>query len=87
MRNLPFAFAVGTSFNNAGLPRVGFQQDPIEYMALTHHANLDTYERIIPEDVKEGAVVVASAVWQVANGDAMVPRFSKEQMPAPVEAR
>ena len=85
MRNLPFAFAVGTSFNNAGLPGVGFQQDPIEY--LTHHANLDTYERIIPEDVKEAAVVVASAVSHVANREAMVPRFSKEQMPAPVEAR
>jgi hypothetical protein len=76
-----------TSFNNAGLPGVGFQQDPIEYMALIHHANLDTYERIIPEDVKEAAVVVASAVLHVANREAMVPRFSKEQMPAPVEAR
>ena len=87
MRNLPFAFAVGTSFNNAGLPGIGFQQDPIEYMALTHHANLDTYEHIIPEDVKEAAVVVASAVSHVANREAMVPRFSREQMPAPVEAR
>ena len=76
-----------TSFNHAGLPGVGFQQDPIEYMALTHHTNLDTYERMIPEDVKEAAVVVASAVWHVANRDAMVPRFPKEQMPAPVEAR
>lgn len=77
----------GTSFNHAGLPGIGFQQDPIEYMALTHHTNLDTYERMIPEDVKEAAVVVASAVWHVANRDTMVPRFSKEQMPALVEAR
>jgi carboxypeptidase Q len=76
-----------TSFSHAGLPGIGFQQDPIEYMALTHHTNLDTYERMIPEDVKEAAVVVASAVWHVANRDAMVPRFSKEQMPAPMEAR
>jgi carboxypeptidase Q len=42
---------------------------------------------MIPEDVKEAAVVVASAVWHVANRDAMLPRFSKEQMPDPVEAR
>jgi Iap family predicted aminopeptidase len=76
-----------TSFNNAGLPGVGFQQDPIEYGALTHHTNLDTYERMIPEDVKEAAVVIASAVWHVANRDAMVPRFTKEQMPAPVAPR
>ena len=41
-----------TSFNNAGLPGVGFQQDPIEYNTLTHHSSLDTYERIIPDDVE-----------------------------------
>ena len=40
-----------TSFNNAGLPGIGMQQDPIEYNSMTHHTNLDTYERIIPEDV------------------------------------
>ncbi len=48
-----------TSFNNAGLPGVGLQQDPIEYNSMTHHTNLDTYERIIPEDVKQAAIVVA----------------------------
>ena len=42
-----------TSFNNAGLPGIGLQQDPIEYNSMTHHTNLDTYERIIPEDVQE----------------------------------
>jgi hypothetical protein len=78
---------VSTSFNNLGLPGIGFQQDLIEYMVLTHHTNLGTYERMIPEDVKEAAGVVASAVWHVANRDSMVPRFSKEKMPAPVEAR
>jgi carboxypeptidase Q len=76
-----------TSFNNAGLPGVGFSQDPIEYNSLTHHTNLDTYERIIPDDVKKAAAVVAAAVWHVANSDRMVPRFTKETMPAPVEAR
>jgi carboxypeptidase Q len=85
VRSLPFAFAIGTSINNSGLPGVGFQQNPIEY--LTHHANPDTYERIIPEDVKEAAVVVVSAVSHGANRDAMVPHFSKEQMPATVEGR
>jgi carboxypeptidase Q len=76
-----------TSFNNAGLPGVGFQQDPIEYGSLTHHTNLDTYERIIPQDVKEAAAEVAAAVWQVANRDQMIPRFTKDAMPAPVVAR
>ena len=35
-----------TSFNNAGLPGIGFSQDPIEYNTHTHHTNLDTYERV-----------------------------------------
>ena len=76
-----------TSFNNAGLPGVGFSQDPIEYNTLTHHTNLDTYERIIPDDVHKAAAIVAAAVWHVANRDEMIPRFPKEKMPPPVEAR
>jgi hypothetical protein len=76
-----------TSFNNAGLPGVGFAQDPIEYNSMTHHTNLDTYERIIPDDVQKAAAIVAASVWHVANRDQMVPRFTKETMPAPVEAR
>jgi Zn-dependent M28 family amino/carboxypeptidase len=76
-----------TSFNNAGLPGVGMSQDPIEYNSLTHHTNLDTYERIIPDDVKKASAEVAAAVWYVANRNEMIPRFSKENMPAPVEAR
>lgn len=70
-----------TSFNNAGLPGVGFSQDPIEYNTLTHHSSLDTYERIIPNDVEEAAAVVAACVWHVANRDEMVPRFPQDQMP------
>jgi carboxypeptidase Q len=76
-----------TSFNNAGLPGIGFAQDPIEYNSMTHHTNLDTYERIIPEDVKHAAAEVAASIWHVANRDEMVPRFTKETMPAPVAAR
>jgi len=76
-----------TSFNNAGLPGIGMQQDPIEYNSVTHHTKLDTYERIVPEDVKSAATVIAASVWYVANLDQMVPRFTKDTMPAPVAAR
>ena len=76
-----------TSFNNAGLPGIGMQQDPIEYNSMTHHTNLDTYERIVPDDVKKAAAEIAAAVWYVANRDEMIPRFAKDKMPAPVEPR
>ncbi len=74
-----------TSFNNAGLPGIGFSQDPIEYGSLTHHTNLDTYERIVPEDVERAATVIAATLLQLANRDEMLPRFSKDKMPAPVK--
>jgi Zn-dependent M28 family amino/carboxypeptidase len=70
-----------TSFNQAGLPGIGLAQDPIEYGTHTWHTNLDTYERILEEDVKKAAVVVATAVYQLAMRDDLLPRFSKEAMP------
>ena len=36
-------------------------QDPIEYQSHTWHTNLDTYERIVEDDVKKSAAVIASA--------------------------
>ena len=72
-----------TNFNAAGLPGIGLQQDPIEYQSFTWHTQLDTYERIVPEDVKQAATEIASMVWTVANLDQMIPRLPKDQMPAP----
>jgi hypothetical protein len=73
-----------TSFNNAGLPGIGLAQDAFDYGSFTHHTNLDTYERIYEEDVREGAVEIASAVYSLAMADQMVPRFKPEEMPKPV---
>ena len=73
-----------TSFNNAGLPGIGLAQDPFDYGSFTHHTNLDTYERIFEEDVREGAVEIASAVYALAMADGMVPRFKDAEMPKPV---
>ncbi len=70
-----------TSFNQAGLPGIGMGQDPIEYGSHTWHTNLDTYERILEDDVKKDAMVVAWAVYQLAMRDELLPRFSKEEMP------
>ena len=72
-----------TSFNEAGLPGIGLSQDPIEYNSYTWHTNLDTYERIIEDDVKKSAMSIASAVYHLAMRDEMLPRFAKDKMPAP----
>ncbi len=70
-----------TSFNNAGLPGIGMGQDPIEYGTNTWHTNLDTYERILEDDVKKDAMIVAWSVYQLAMRDDLLPRFSKSEMP------
>ncbi len=71
-----------TSFNNAGLPGIGFNQDSIEYNSHTHHTNLDTYERVIEADVRDAAVVVAGTLYQLAMQDQPIPRFAPGKMPA-----
>ncbi len=69
------------SFNQAGLPGIGVQQDPIEYGTATWHTNLDTYERIIEDDVKKSAIIIAAAVYALAMRDELLPRFAASQMP------
>jgi hypothetical protein len=76
-----------TSFNQVGLPGIGTQQDPIEYNSTTWHTNLDTYERIVPDDVMKNAIITASVVLHIANRDKMMPRFPADEMPALPAAR
>jgi hypothetical protein len=76
-----------TSFNQAGLPGIGVQQDPIEYGTHTWHTNLDTYERIVEDDVKKAAIIVAAAVYQLSMADSLLPRFAPDKMPALPPAR
>jgi carboxypeptidase Q len=75
-----------TSFSKAGLPGIGLGQDPIEYFTDTWHTDIDTYERIIEDDVKKSAIEVAAAVYQLAMRDEMLPRFTAADMPAPPPA-
>ena len=36
---------------------------------------MDTYERVVPEDVRRNAVIVASFVMLTANQDELFPRL------------
>ncbi len=74
-----------TSFNQAGLPGISMGQDPIRYFSHTWHTNLDTYEQVLEDDVKQAAVVVAALAYHLATREELLPRFSEDQMPAPVE--
>jgi len=62
------------AFDAVGIPGFNFIQDPIEYGTRTHHTNADTYERMLLDDLRQAAVVVAATAWHLANRDGMVPR-------------
>lgn len=70
-----------TSFNAAGLAGINVLQDPIQYQAYTWHTNLDTYERIVEDDVKKSAIAIAATVYHLAMRDEPLPRFSADEMP------
>lgn len=62
------------SFDAVGLPGFQFIQDPIEYQTRTHHTNMDVYEALVEDDLKQAAVIVASFVYHTAMRDEKLPR-------------
>ena len=72
------------SFDAAGIPAFQFIQDELEYETRTHHSNMDVYDRLQPDDLKEAAVIVASFVYEAAMRDQMLPRKPIEK-PLPKE--
>lgn len=72
------------SFDAVGIPGFQFIQDPIEYETRTHHSNMDVYDRLLPDDLKQAAVIVASFVYDAAMRDQMLPRKPIEK-PLPKE--
>ena len=74
------------SFDAVGIPGFQFIQDPIEYDARTHHSNMDVYDRLQPDDLKQMAVIVAGFVYDAAMRDQMIPRKQIEPaLPKPSE--
>jgi carboxypeptidase Q len=62
------------SFDAVGIPGFQFIQDPIEYETRTHHSNMDVYDRLQPDDLKQISVIVAGFVYDAAMRDQMLPR-------------
>ena len=62
------------AFDAVGLPGFQFIQDPLDYSSRTHHSNMDTYERLQPEDLAQAALVEATFVYNTAMRDLMLPR-------------
>ncbi len=62
------------AFDGVGLPGFQFIQDEIEYSSRTHHSNMDVYDRIQEEDMKQAATIIAAFVYNTAMRDQKLPR-------------
>ena len=71
------------SFDALGLPAFQFVQERYEYNSRTHHTNMDFYDRLQPDDMKQIATVAAVFVWQAANRPDMLPRAGAATRPTP----
>ena len=70
------------SFDGVGLPGFQFIQDETEYNAIIHHTNLDTYERLQPNDLMKDATIAAVFAYLTANREDKIPR-----KPLPVQGQ
>lgn len=62
------------SFVREGIPGFQFIQDPLEYDTRTHHSNMDTYDHLSENDLRQAACIIAFFVYQTATRDSMIPR-------------
>jgi carboxypeptidase Q len=61
-------------FDEVGIPGFQFIQEPLDYETRSAHTNMDVYERLIPGDLEQAAVVEAIFVYNTAIRDQMMPR-------------
>lgn len=62
------------AFDAVGLPGFQFIQDTIEYDSRTHHSNMDVFDRIQADDMKQMSIILAAFVYQTAMMDERFPR-------------
>jgi hypothetical protein len=73
-------------FDAIGLPGFQFIQDPIEYWSRTHHANMDVFDHVVADDLKQASVILASFAYNAAMTDERFPRKLRLN-PREVEAK
>ena len=57
-----------------GLPAYQFIQDPLDYDSRTHHSDVDTFDHLKGDDLRQAAVIMASFLWNAANAESPLPR-------------
>jgi hypothetical protein len=71
------------SYDAVGIPGFQFIQDAVDYGTRTHHSNQDTYDRLVEDDLKQAATIIASFVYNTSERAEMIPR---KELPQPQPA-
>jgi len=64
-----------------GLPAFQFIQDPLDYGSRVHHSNLDTFDHLRPDDLRQAAVIMATVLLQAAQADKPMPHNALPRQP------
>jgi hypothetical protein len=62
------------SFDAVGVPAFQFVQERYEYNSRTHHSNMDFFDRLQADDLRQAATVAAVFAWHAAVRDELLPR-------------
>ncbi len=62
------------SFEEAGVPGFAFIRDFMEARGGPNHTNMDVYDRLLPGDLKQAAVVTATLLYELAQQTQPFPR-------------
>ena len=62
------------SFDEVGLPGFQFIRDFMEFNTRTAHTNMDLYDHLSPEDLKQSSAVAASLIYAAAMRNEKMPR-------------
>lgn len=68
------------AFDGSGIPAFQFIQDPIAYSSRTHHSNMDNWDHLVEDDLKQAATIIAAFVWNTSQRDEKLPRKESPEM-------
>jgi carboxypeptidase Q len=72
-------------FQQVGLPGYQFIQDPLDYSSRLHHTNVDTYDHLKGDDLRQASVIMAAFLLNAANRAEPLPRMPVPSQPRPTD--
>jgi carboxypeptidase Q len=65
------------SFDEVGLPGFQFVRDFMEFSTRTAHTNMDLYDHLMEDDLKQSTAVAASLIYAAAMRNEKLPRKTR----------